>query len=830
MKKQFLFVALAIQGLFAVSAQANLPLQGESDKTSSKQSVAIVDRQVDTNAADSSKVYDIDEVVVVSQPKEAFKLRLQPLSSSSFSQSDLTSLQVQDLHALSGYVPSLTMPDYGSRYTPSVYIRGIGSRVNSPAVGIYVDGMPLLSKSAFAFHTYGIDRVDVLRGAQGTLYGMNTEGGMIRLYTKNPMSYQGTEVNLSVGTHLWRKAEVAHYNKVSDKFAFAVAGFYDGQDGFFKNQFNGEKADKLNEGGGRLRLLWQPTDRLTFDFITDGQLVRQYGYPYGIMEGQDGSFTTQDPNTNHTGNYRRGIFNTALSIGYKGKGFDLSSVTSWQYLKDYMLMDIDYQPDDFMHMEQRQLQNGVTEELAVKGITGIWHWTAGAFFSTQWLKTNAPVYFDPMMNAFLSKTITDYAYYGMLNSMAARMAQGGMPQAVAEAQAAANIERAGGCNIDMAVSTIPGLFRTPQSNLGIFHESVLELTPRLSVTLGLRYDYSHVGIDYETSALATLAEDVMGVHVDAAVRSELAHHEDDDFSQLLPKAGISYQFDDSGSNFYAMVAKGYRAGGYNIQMFSDILQTELQDNAQKARGEMTLEHDDVAYANIAETIAFKPETSLNYEFGTHLNLFSNGLHLDLSGFYMQVRNQQLSVMAGNFGFGRMMVNAGKSYSCGVEASLRGSAFDNHLDYSLNYGYTRAVFKNYDDSIKVDGKLQYVSYKDKRVPFVPEHTIGAAVNVNVDINGKALKTLTVGANVNAQGKTYWDEANTYWQKLYATVGAHADLNCQLGSLNCVLSLWGRNLTNSNYNTFAVQSAATGKTLTFGQLGNPIQVGVDLRLKW
>lgn len=116
---------------------------------------------------DSSRVYDIDEVVVIDQPKESFRLRQQPLSSSSFSSYELKSLYVQDLRQLSAFVPSFCMPEYGSRITSSMYIRGIGSRVNSPAVGIYIDGMPILSKSAFNFHTYGLERVDVLRGPQG---------------------------------------------------------------------------------------------------------------------------------------------------------------------------------------------------------------------------------------------------------------------------------------------------------------------------------------------------------------------------------------------------------------------------------------------------------------------------------------------------------------------------------------------------------------------------------------------------------------------------------------------------------------------------------------
>lgn len=95
----------------------------------------------------------------------------------------------------------------------------------------------------------------------------------------------------------------------------------------------------------------------------------------------------------------------------------------------------------------------------------------------------------------------------------------------------------------------------------------------------------------------------------------------------MPKFGLSYQLDEQGSNVYATVSKGYRAGGYNIQMFSDILQTELNAHRQQAmRGDYDVPHTDKDYDRVNQTIAFKPETSWNYEVGTHLNLFDHRLH------------------------------------------------------------------------------------------------------------------------------------------------------------------------------------------------------------
>lgn len=782
-------------------------------------SADIKDVTAGNSMADSSRVYDLDEVVVVSQPKEQFRLRLQPVSSTMFSIDDIATLGTRDLREVATYVPSLAMPNYGSRYTSSIYIRGIGSRVNSPAVGIYVDGMPMATKSQFNFHTYSIDRIDILRGPQGTLYGLNTEGGMIRMYSKSPFNYEGTDVALGWGTRWYRNVQVEHYARMGNRLAVSLAGFYNGQNGFFRNRTTGERADRYNEGGGKMRLAYSDHRRWTADLIADYQYVRQNGFPYGVMDFSTGE--TADPATNHQGNYRRNMLNSALSLKFAGNCFDFFSTTSYQHLKDYMMMDIDYLPADLMHMEQRQLQNFISQELVLKSNKpGCWQWTTGAFGSMLWLRTWAPVHFDADFTARIAKSIETQMYNSMLAAMVARMTAQGMPEAVAQAAAAAAIESAGGVSMS-ADMTVPGLFHTPQFNLGFFHESNF-IIDRLTLTLGLRYDYTHTKVHYDTSAFMTMTANVMGQQATNILSSLYDGRDASDFNQLLPKLGVSYRLNEAGSNVYATVSKGYRAGGFNIQMFSDILQAELNANSSKAnRSSYDIPHTSEDYDNVNKTIAFKPEVSWNYEAGAHLNLFGNAMQMDLSAYYMQVRNQQLSVMAGNYGFGRMMVNAGKSYSCGAELTLRGKAFDNRLSWSAAYGYTHAAFKEYDDAEMIDGKEVTVSYKDKRVPFVPDHTLSCFADYTFPISNSGLRAITIGANTYMQGKTYWDEANTYYQKLYCVLGAHADAD--FGFMK--LSVWGRNLTDTRYNTFASLNTSTGQY--FAQRGNPIQMGVDLK---
>ena len=773
--------------------------------------------------SDSSKVFDIDEVVVVSQPKEVLRLRQQALSSTSLSSSLMKKLGVSDLRDLSQFVPNFVMPNYGSRLSSSVYVRGIGSRVNSPAIGLYLDGIPVMSKSAFNLHNYQMSRVDVLRGPQGTLYGQNTEGGLVKMYSRNPFNYQGSDIRLSYGSKYFRNVEAAHYQKFNEHIALSLAGFYEGQNGFFRNTHTGDRSDQYNEAGGKMLLKTRFDSGWKMDVLANYQYVDQNGFPYGKLDLKTGKADL--PASTFPGTYRRNNLITGLKLGYTGNGYDFTSVSSYQYVKDRMLMDQDYLSADYMHILQEQLQNSFTQELSLKSnqaVGGFWHWTVGGFFSKQWLKTNGPVFFDDAMTAPIGNAIQQQMYTAIHASMVKKMMAQGMPEVAAKAAASAAIEKAGGISMTVSMGA-PGLYHTPQTNLGFYHESNFDITSRLVATLGLRYDYLHTGIHYESSAYMAMTANMMGQKATYTLRSALNEKTNDDYNQFLPKLGLTYRLDNQQSNIYATISKGYRAGGYNIQMFSDILQTELNANRQQAlRGDYEVPHTAEDYKKVNQTISYKPEVSWNYEVGSHLNLFNHAIHLDFSAFYMKVKNQQLSVMAGNYGFGRMMVNAGKSHSCGIEAALRGQLANGNIDWMLNYGYTHAVFDEYTDG---EGE-KTVSYKDKKVPYVPTHTLSAMADYRLAFNSKLLRNMFFGVNVNMQGKTYWDNGNTYSQDIYAVLGGHIAFDFGIMQLN----IWGKNLTDTNYNTFAVDNAATGKREYFAQRGNPFQCGVDLSFRF
>ncbi len=387
-------------------------------------------------------------------------------------------------------------------------------------------------------------------------------------------------------------------------------------------------------------------------------------------------------------------------------------------------------------------------------------------------------------------------------------------------------------NLLMDDNYVPGMFHTPQFNIGLYHESNIDLTDRLMLTLGLRYDYQRVSIDYDTRS--TFRLDYNGtmqgrpMSTSHTFTSYLQSNHHTDYSQLLPKLALTYRLDNKGNNVYMAMSKGFRAGGYNLQMFSDIFRTEQSQLGaqlmQLMQKDVVVEHTDAEYNNVNNTIAYKPEESWNYELGSRLNLFGGKVHADISAYYMQIRNQQLSVMAGRYGYGRMMVNAGKSSSAGVEVALRGSAFNDRLSWSATYGYAYSTFRQYTDSL-ADGTTD--NHRGNYVPFVPKHTFSAAADYSIPVSETALlRSLTIGANVNGNGRIYWDAANKHSQPLYATLGAHVLLDFNLLKLN----LWARNITDTRYNTFLVESSADGVARTFSQRSNPFQCGVDLSLSF
>ena len=156
--------------------------------------------QIVYNETDTTSIPEVRlEEIEITSMRESGRISRLPLSAGVLNLEQMRGQGVKTLKNASRLVANVFMPDYGSRLTSPVYIRGIGSRINAPSVGLYVDNVPYFEKSVFEFDLLNVDRIEVLRGPQGTLYGRNTMGGLINVYSQSPFSRQGSGVSLTGG-------------------------------------------------------------------------------------------------------------------------------------------------------------------------------------------------------------------------------------------------------------------------------------------------------------------------------------------------------------------------------------------------------------------------------------------------------------------------------------------------------------------------------------------------------------------------------------------------------------------------------------------------------
>lgn len=689
---------------------------------------------------------------------------------------------------LSAVVPNFYMPDYGSKLTSAIYIRGVGSRMNDPAIGLYVDNIPILDKSMYNFDYYGLSRIEVLRGPQGSLYGRNSMGGIINLHTLSPLYYQGGSASISYGNANALCANITQSSKLGDKLGLLVGLNYIQTDGFFTNIYNNENTDELKSGGARARLDWRISNRWLLRYSLSMEKSKQNGYPYGLVNA-DGS--VGDISYNDDMGYKRQWVINSLYWQYRGNGFSLAGATSYQYFDDDMTLDQDFTTENLFTISQRQRQNAYTQEVVIKSANKRkYQWLFGAFGFHKSLKTDAPVLLkqDFFSNIFAGIALPPGASLSVTD--------------------------------DCPTS---GTYDTPSYGFSAFHQSSIKdfLAEGLTLSAGLRYDYERVSIEHDTRAENLALRMVMPmppprppIDMQYAVGVIIKGDHKQSFNQLSPKFTLNYDINKT-DRIYASVSRGYRSGGYNIQLFSDIVSDELQRVAMSSRTPV-LEEVDIDESGIA----YKPEYSWNYEVGGRVCFIENRLHFDASAFYIDSRNQQITQFVPS-GLGRVMRNAGHSESYGAELSVVGHF--NGLTTSLSYGYTHATFLKYTDSIKVNGTALPLDYKGKYVPFVPQHILSVRADYTFTFSNAWIDRLTIGAQYQGAGRIYFTEANDAKQNFYSLLNGDITLE----KSRFALKLWMKNITDADYKLFYFKGL---KNNAFAQKGNPLQLGATLRFSW
>jgi outer membrane receptor protein involved in Fe transport len=723
---------------------------------------------------DSIRAVKLDEVVVNSL-KETSPQQT-PLSSTVLSSKQINAAQINNVRDLSVQVPNFFIPDYGSAMSTTSYIRGIGSRNSGQSMALYVDNVPYFDKATFDFDFYDIKQIEVLRGSQGTLYGRNAESGIVNIYTLSPLNYQGTKLSLGMGNYGLLNGKLAHYGKITDNLGYSVSGYYNHDDGFFTNKFTNKSADKQTSAGGRLKLDWNITPDFKAQYTVNFDHIDQNAFPYGAYDPATGK--TAQPNFNDPSTYNRNTLTNSLFLQYKTKNWTLSSITSHQYFKDNMKMDNDFTTMSFFALGQALKQNAFNEELILKSNPGSnYQWSFGATGFIQQLDNNAPFY----MESDAIKYMLQPAFTSM------------------------------GMTITDKTLETPGQYNSKTTGGALYHQSTYNnlLIDGISLTAGVRVDYEKIDLDYNTGSTMHIQAGPANFVFADTLKDNLSVH----FSQVLPKVALKYEW--SNRQFvYANVSRGYKAGGYNVQMFADLVDKGITNPAATQKDA------------IMNAISYKPEYSWNYELGGQCITFDNHLKTAVSLFYIDLNDLQLTQFVPN-GLGRRISNAGTATSKGLEVSADaniGAGFS----VGLNYGYANATFSHYSDSVAttdpVTHKTTYsrVDYKNKHVPYAPQNTLSGSIGYEHAFSNCFIDRVMATVQYTGTGKIYWTEANDISQDFYSTVNAKVGVS--KGGLG--LELWAKNLFDTRYNAFYFNASGS----QFFQQGKPLQLGATLKYEF
>ena len=439
MTKQLFYIVLfcTCWGLQSLQAKPKTNLESIIRVTNDK----ITDDELDSLRRNNP--FFLEEIVIQGF-KQDKDYRLSPVSTSSINSKLIQKETLLSIKEITGLVPNLYMPDYGAKVSSPIYIRGIGSKINSPSVGLYIDGVPYFESSSFDFNFSNIESLDVLRGPQGTLYGRNTMGGIINVYTKSPIHNPGTTFKYTGGNHNLYDITATHSIKIKEDMGISFSGNYNYFGGFFTNEYLHEKADKSDGGQGRIRFDWNITPKWKFKLITSLDYFDQNGFPYGLYNTETDQ--TENVNYNRPTTYIRTISTSGVNVEYSRKGYKINSQTSFQYLTDNQRIDQDFTPKDLYAVHKKEIHRMFSEELNIKSDSkNNYQWLFGLFGFHQHIHRDLNV---------------EMPTQGVISNK---------------------------------------LYEIPTYGLALFHQSTLNniIWDGLSLSAGIRFDYEHANNDYQ---------------------------------------------------------------------------------------------------------------------------------------------------------------------------------------------------------------------------------------------------------------------------------------------------------------------------------------------
>ena len=488
---------------------------------------ADVSKEININATSNSKTTDIkltliastnqlDEVVVTAEKKEELIQKI-PASISSLNAKQVTAFNLWNTKEITGIIPNLYSADPGDNRDVSS-VRGIATSSYDPTVTTYIDGVNQFSLDTYIPTLFDIERIEVLRGPQGTLYGRNAMGGVINIITKQPTNTKTSFFDISLGNYNQRRITAGIKTPlIKDKLFFGASILSNKRDGFYTNDFTQTSYDNQNGFSGNYFLKYILSSRWDIN-LNFKQLANENQGPFPLVFGTEEALNNPYRlNQNSTTTMKDKTSNTSLSIRYTGSGFNFSSQTAYQQNYRYYTtpIDGDFSPIDAISIINNYGNKWNNNKVLTQDFkftsnnanNSKFKWTAGAFLFYQ----DAPV-----------KQATRFGIDANLMM------------------------------IGDSLFSIINTSTTLKKGFAVYGQATYALSDKLNMSFGLRNDYENqtqsILGEYQrdpSPELYTTTADTLG-------RAN--------FNAFSPKISLDYQVNNN-SLWYGNYSRGFRAGG-----------------------------------------------------------------------------------------------------------------------------------------------------------------------------------------------------------------------------------------------------------------------------
>ncbi|MEH6489364.1 TonB-dependent receptor [Hyphomonas oceanitis] len=732
--------------------------------------------QSETEAPEDS-VHVLQEVVVTAT-RRAEKLSEVPISMSVVGAGDIEQTSVRELSELTGTIPNVSISGHND-FRSVITIRGVGSASRNigfdSRVGVYVDGVYMGQSPAVNQELLDLERVEVLRGPQGMLFGKNTVAGAISLVTKKPTNEFSGKLSASLGNFNSREIQGMVNVPLAENLAAKVSVSKTDRDGYIKNIITGNDLDSKDVLAYRAQLRYDPTDKFEVNFAYDGLQADNkilVGEPLTDMLGtrpapiapkkREVAFDF-DPQED------RDVSGAMLDAEYKlDSGFALKSITGYRDTDAFYMNATDYSPVSIIYVEYSDKFEQLTQEFQlISPANERLTYMAGLYYYKQDADTERNVTLgDDFNETFIAQAVAP--------SVAPLL--GLDPSNLTEAQLAL-IAGAVGFGPEGSVVFNSGTVAT--ESYAAYLNGSFDITDRWTLGFGGRYSVEDKDVNWlfdgRNSGVFNLGSTNYDPATPSVAPSPLINSRQDTF--FSPAISLSYALSGD-ANVYAKYSSGYKSGGFNLDFINKL---ELAANSG---------------------LEFGKETVDSYEAGLKSTLLGGRMTLNLAAFLSEYDDYQVNQFV-DLGGGRTSIritNAAKVITKGIEADFNFQATEN-FGVQGTLGILNAEFDSFPD-----GGTFGEDASGKKLPNAPEITASISGTYMRDLPALS-SSLLARLDVTYSDGYFTTIDNIKYVDLpsgdrvpFGYIAELTQLNGRIGLLrnkeDFEVYLWGRNLTDED----------------------------------